>query len=203
MLLLNQDHILTTTPREVPSSSGRDKNGDIYDGSSLRPPVAPHTAKMKVAKLMDSYLSEVARDSKLPLSKFQALAEALPEFSRITDDGLYRAIDTYLKVEFCHNFFRSFLFQLCHLECVGLSEGAVLKFLNDFRTLLYLKTYLNFKLHFMASVPNFQGQLQKPLWHIIDNFKKGKAHVVMSILSKQDPSWKSLMESMLVWYTYR
>ncbi len=53
---------------------------------------------MKVAKLVESYLAEVARDKKLPLSKFQALAEALPEFMRISDDGLYRAIDTYLKV---------------------------------------------------------------------------------------------------------
>ena len=53
---------------------------------------------MKVAKLMDSYLAEIARDPNLTFSKFQALAEALPEFSRITDDGLYRAIDTFLKV---------------------------------------------------------------------------------------------------------
>ncbi|CAK9216830.1 unnamed protein product [Sphagnum troendelagicum] len=52
---------------------------------------------MKVAKLVESYLAEVARDKKLPVSKFQALAEALPEFMRISDDGLYRAIDTYLK----------------------------------------------------------------------------------------------------------
>ncbi|CAK9878280.1 unnamed protein product [Sphagnum jensenii] len=63
----------------------------------VQPPVAPHTAKMKVAKLIDSYLAEVARDGQLPCVKFQALAEALPEFSRVTDDGLYRAIDTYLK----------------------------------------------------------------------------------------------------------
>jgi hypothetical protein len=38
-----------------------------------------------------------------------------------------------------------------------------------------------------------------------DNFKKGKADVIMSILSKQEyPSWKALMpsrlEAMLVWY---
>ena len=30
-------------------------------------------------------------------SKFQVLAEALPETARISDDGLYRAIDSYLK----------------------------------------------------------------------------------------------------------
>ncbi|KAG0617083.1 hypothetical protein M758_5G162100 [Ceratodon purpureus] len=94
---LVQDHIQTISQREVPTSSGRDKNGDVYDTSHLRPPVGPHTAKMKVAKLIDSYLAEIARDPNLAFSKFQALAEALPEFSRITDDGLYRAIDTFLK----------------------------------------------------------------------------------------------------------
>lgn len=161
MLLLNQDHILTTTPREVPTSSGRDKNGDIYDGSSLRPPVAPHTAKMKVAKLMDSYLSEVARDSKLPLSKFQALAEALPEFSRITDDGLYRAIDTYLKVEI--------LFQLCHLEGVYLKEGAVIKSLNNCRPLLYLKTYLNLSNTSWHVFRTSKVDCKRHYGHIFDN----------------------------------
>lgn len=47
---------------------------------------------------MDAYLAEVARDTNLPLAKFQILVELLPEFSRPSDDGLYRAIDTYLKV---------------------------------------------------------------------------------------------------------
>ena len=55
-------------------------------------------AKMRVARLVDSYLTEVARDRNLPLTKFQALAEALPESARSCDDGLYRAIDSYLKV---------------------------------------------------------------------------------------------------------
>ncbi|XP_024367868.1 root phototropism protein 3 [Physcomitrium patens] len=94
---LVQDHIQISSQKEVPMSSSRDKNGDMYCTSHLRPPVGPHTAKIKVAKLIDSYLAELARDSNLTFSKFQALAEALPEFSRITDDGLYRAIDTYLK----------------------------------------------------------------------------------------------------------
>ncbi|GMH16400.1 hypothetical protein Nepgr_018241 [Nepenthes gracilis] len=54
-------------------------------------------AKMRVARLVDSYLTEVARDQNLPLTKFQVLAEALPESARTCDDGLYRAIDSYLK----------------------------------------------------------------------------------------------------------
>ncbi|XP_010520813.1 PREDICTED: root phototropism protein 3 [Tarenaya hassleriana] len=55
------------------------------------------TAKMRVARLVDSYLTEVARDRNLSLTKFQVLAEALPESARTCDDGLYRAIDSYLK----------------------------------------------------------------------------------------------------------
>lgn len=54
-------------------------------------------AKMLVAKLVDSYLVEVARDPNVSLAKFQGLAESLPENARTCDDGLYRAIDTYLK----------------------------------------------------------------------------------------------------------
>lgn len=54
-------------------------------------------AKARVARLVDSYLTEVARDRNLSLTKFQVLAEALPESARSCDDGLYRAIDSYLK----------------------------------------------------------------------------------------------------------
>ncbi|KAJ7003170.1 coleoptile phototropism protein 1 [Populus alba x Populus x berolinensis] len=54
-------------------------------------------ALIKVAKLVDSYLAEAAVDSNLNLSEFVALAGALPSHSRATNDGLYRAIDTYLK----------------------------------------------------------------------------------------------------------
>ncbi|XAR50590.1 hypothetical protein NMG60_11004949 [Bertholletia excelsa] len=54
-------------------------------------------ALVKVAKLVDGYLSEAAVDSKLRIEEFVDLARALPGHARSTDDGLYRAIDTYLK----------------------------------------------------------------------------------------------------------
>ncbi|KAJ4977159.1 hypothetical protein NE237_002265 [Protea cynaroides] len=50
-----------------------------------------------VAKLIDGYLAEVAPDINLKLPKFEALAAAVPEYARPLDDGLYRAIDIYLK----------------------------------------------------------------------------------------------------------
>jgi len=51
-----------------------------------------------VAKLMDGYLAEVAPDTNLKLPKFQALAAVVPDYARPVDDGIYRAIDIYLKV---------------------------------------------------------------------------------------------------------
>ncbi|KAK1369018.1 BTB/POZ domain-containing protein [Heracleum sosnowskyi] len=50
-----------------------------------------------VAKLIDGYLAEVAPDINLKLPKFQSLAAAVPDYARILDDGIYRAIDIYLK----------------------------------------------------------------------------------------------------------
>ncbi|XP_010241172.1 PREDICTED: BTB/POZ domain-containing protein At1g30440 isoform X2 [Nelumbo nucifera] len=50
-----------------------------------------------VAKLIDGYLAEVAPDINLKPPKFQSLAAAVPEYARPLDDGLYRAIDIYLK----------------------------------------------------------------------------------------------------------
>ncbi|XP_042517303.1 BTB/POZ domain-containing protein NPY2-like [Macadamia integrifolia] len=55
------------------------------------------TSKQRVAKLVDGYLAEISRDPNLPLSKFVDLAEMVSRFSRPAHDGLYRAIDTYLK----------------------------------------------------------------------------------------------------------
>ncbi|XP_054802960.1 BTB/POZ domain-containing protein At1g30440 [Prosopis cineraria] len=68
----------------------------IEDGQLIgSPSLTPITM---VAKLIDGYLAEVAPDVNLKLPKFQALAAAVPEYARPLDDGLYRAIDIYLKV---------------------------------------------------------------------------------------------------------
>ncbi|PKA61989.1 BTB/POZ domain-containing protein [Apostasia shenzhenica] len=58
------------------------------------PSLAP---SISVAKLIDGYLAEVASDLNLKLSKFHTLAAAVPEYTRPLYDGLYRAIDIYLK----------------------------------------------------------------------------------------------------------
>ncbi|CAN1274748.1 BTB/POZ domain-containing protein At5g03250 [Linum perenne] len=50
-----------------------------------------------VASLVDGFLSEVAPDVNLKLSKFETLAATIPDYARPVDDGLYHAIDVYLK----------------------------------------------------------------------------------------------------------
>ncbi|CAI9109454.1 OLC1v1009276C1 [Oldenlandia corymbosa var. corymbosa] len=52
---------------------------------------------LTVSKLLDNYLAEIAKDPNLSITKFQVLAESLPGNARTCHDGLYRAIDIYLK----------------------------------------------------------------------------------------------------------
>ncbi|XP_064942615.1 BTB/POZ domain-containing protein NPY4-like [Musa acuminata AAA Group] len=54
-------------------------------------------SKMAVAKLIDGYLAEVAKDPNLLCSKFTDLAALISSKSRTVHDGLYHAIDIYLK----------------------------------------------------------------------------------------------------------
>ncbi|KAI4373334.1 hypothetical protein MLD38_011468 [Melastoma candidum] len=77
-----------------PSRQSFSDKHSAYEGPQR---INSQNAKMRVARLMDSYLTEVSRDRNLSLTKFQVLAEALPESARSCDDGLYRAIDSYLK----------------------------------------------------------------------------------------------------------
>ncbi|KAG8371737.1 hypothetical protein BUALT_Bualt13G0119200 [Buddleja alternifolia] len=78
-----------------------DSEEDMDDGSvfeSDSPTRSPsQTALFKVAKLVDSYLAEIAPDANLKLNMFMAVAESLPGHARTIHDGLYRAIDVYLK----------------------------------------------------------------------------------------------------------
>ncbi|KAG2274009.1 hypothetical protein Bca52824_056564 [Brassica carinata] len=57
----------------------------------------PLRAMTKVASLIDGYLAEVGSDENLKLLKFQALGALIPEDVRPMDDGIYRAIDIYIK----------------------------------------------------------------------------------------------------------
>ncbi|GKV12080.1 hypothetical protein SLEP1_g23280 [Rubroshorea leprosula] len=73
----------------------RDESEMVYDFDSPGSP--KQSSILKVSKLLDNYLAEVALDSNLLPSKFIELAELLPNHARIISDGLYRAVDIFLK----------------------------------------------------------------------------------------------------------
>lgn len=77
----------------------------------------------RVGKLMESYLAEVASDRNLTVSRFISLAELIPEQARITEDGIYRAVDIYLKAHpTLSDMERK---KVCSLmDCQKLSRGA-------------------------------------------------------------------------------
>ncbi|KAI5069427.1 hypothetical protein GOP47_0015728 [Adiantum capillus-veneris] len=69
---------------------GQALESDVSRSSSSFPLVA-------VTKLMDAYLVEIASDVNLLPGKFRAVLESLPHDARVLDDGMYQAIDIYLK----------------------------------------------------------------------------------------------------------
>ncbi|KAG7011542.1 Root phototropism protein 3 [Cucurbita argyrosperma subsp. argyrosperma] len=91
------EHFLIQELSEASNASSQSFLGKDILGGSQTTASSGQNAKMRVARLVDSYLTEVARDRNLSLTNFQVLAEALPESARSCDDGLYRAIDSYLK----------------------------------------------------------------------------------------------------------
>lgn len=84
------DHFLAMDQETGGASPGPGEDGQMLASPSLMPIAM-------VAKLIDAYLAEVAPDMNLKLPKFQSLAAAIPDYARPIDDGLYRAIDIYLK----------------------------------------------------------------------------------------------------------
>ncbi|KAJ9696397.1 hypothetical protein PVL29_008562 [Vitis rotundifolia] len=99
----------------------RDESEMVYDFDSPGSP--KQSSILKVSKLLDNYLAEVALDSNLTPSKFIALAELLPDHARIVNDGLYRAADIFLKVH--PNIKDSERYRLCKtIDCQKLSQEA-------------------------------------------------------------------------------
>ncbi|CAO2194893.1 unnamed protein product [Urochloa humidicola] len=85
-----------TSPALADDGGGGGGGGSLGVPQSGTPSASLSPITM-VAKLMDGYLAEVAPDTNLKLPKFQALAAVVPDYARPVDDGIYRAIDIYLK----------------------------------------------------------------------------------------------------------
>lgn len=56
-----------------------------------------HASLLSLGKLVDGYLTEISRDPNLPLGSFIDLSALVPETARPVHDGLYTAIDIYIK----------------------------------------------------------------------------------------------------------
>ncbi|XP_066330487.1 BTB/POZ domain-containing protein At1g30440-like [Miscanthus floridulus] len=110
------DHFLAMDQETGGASPGIGEDGQMLASPSLMPITM-------VAKLIDGYLAEVAPDMNLKLPKFRSLAAAIPDYARPIDDGLYRAIDIYLKAH--PHLSESEKEELCWvMDCQKLSLGA-------------------------------------------------------------------------------
>ncbi|KAK7379748.1 hypothetical protein VNO78_34266 [Psophocarpus tetragonolobus] len=86
------DHFMIVEHGVIDSTSN-----DIEEERRIVGGSQPHGPMAKVANLIDSYLAEVAPDVNVKFDKFQSLAAVIPDYARTLDDGIYRAIDIFLK----------------------------------------------------------------------------------------------------------
>ncbi|KAL6894648.1 hypothetical protein ACP4OV_008746 [Aristida adscensionis] len=123
---------------------------EIVEVENLRTSVSS-TSKLAVAKLIDGYLAEIAKDPSLPLPKLVALAEMVSCLPRPTHDGLYRAIDMYLKEH--PSLSKSEKKKLCGLmDCKQLSQDACMHAVQNERLPLRVVVQVLFFEQIRASV---------------------------------------------------
>lgn len=104
------DHFMLADRDSIDSNSNCIVDeGQLMGGSHSLTPMT------MVANLVDGYLAEVAPDVNLKLLKFQSLAAIIPDYARPLDDGIYRAIDIFLKVNELYIFFISLMIFLAKI----------------------------------------------------------------------------------------
>ncbi|KAG1326566.1 BTB/POZ domain-containing protein NPY1 [Cocos nucifera] len=79
--------------------AGSSHNTDLAERSEnrLHDTDLDHESLLALGKLIDCYLAEIASDPDLSISSFIDLSMSVPEAARPIHDGLYTAIDIYLK----------------------------------------------------------------------------------------------------------
>nr|CAB3487383.1 unnamed protein product [Digitaria exilis] len=104
----------------------RSAESSEFEGAARRSTsaaAASHGEMVRIGRLVDGFLMEVAKDPNLPLDKLTAIAEAVPDCARPVHDDLYRAVDTYLRVR--PEMDKGSRKKLCRvLNCRKLSETA-------------------------------------------------------------------------------
>ncbi|KAK8444623.1 hypothetical protein SEVIR_9G168100v4 [Setaria viridis] len=136
------------------SDNGKAKFQDdeeIVEVENVSVTTVPSASKLAVAKLIDGYLAEIAKDPNLPLPKLMALAEMASSLPRPTHDGLYRAIDMYLKEH--PSLSKSEKKKLCGLmDCKQLSQDACMHAVQNERLPLRVVVQVLFFEQVRASV---------------------------------------------------
>lgn len=132
----------------------RSSECEFPDGDEIqeirRCEILTEASKLMVAKLIDSYLTEISKDSNLPISTFIDLAEVVSGFSRPAHDGIYRAIDMYLKEH--PGICKSERKQICRLmDCKKLSAEACMHAVQNERLPLRVVMQVLYFEHMRAS----------------------------------------------------
>ncbi|KAI5439427.1 BTB/POZ domain-containing protein NPY3 [Lathyrus oleraceus] len=123
--------------------------------------VSNSSSKIKVAKLVDSYLAEIARDPNLPLLNFVNIADLVSSFPRQSHDGLYRAIDMYLKEH--PGISKSERKRICRLmDCKKLSAEACMHAVQNERLPLRVVVQVLFFEQMRASTTSSSGGTNTP-----------------------------------------
>ncbi|XP_043712734.1 BTB/POZ domain-containing protein NPY2-like [Telopea speciosissima] len=152
------------------------------------------TSKLTVAKLVDGYLAEIGRDPNLPLSKFLDLAEMVSGFSRPAHDGLYRAIDMYLKEH--PGISKSEKKRICRLmDCKKLSADACMHAMQNERLPLRVVVQVLFFEQVRAATssaggsrPDLSGSVRAVLPH-----ENGESHESSrSTTTNTDEDWDAV-----------
>ncbi|KAL5855360.1 hypothetical protein ACOSQ4_005162 [Xanthoceras sorbifolium] len=154
-----------------------------------RPGILSDASKLMVAKLIDGYLAEIAKDPNLPLIKFADLAEMVSSISRPAHDGLYRAIDMYLKE---HPAIRkSDRKKICKLmDCRKLSVDACMHAVQNERLPLRVVVQVLFFEQVRAAASS--GSSTPDLPKGIKDLKNGSYGSSRSVITNQEEDWDAV-----------
>ncbi|XP_059456314.1 BTB/POZ domain-containing protein NPY5-like [Corylus avellana] len=154
------------------------------------PRLVPDASKGIVAKLVDGYLAEIAKDPSLFVSKFVNLAEMVSSFSRPSHDGLYRAIDMYLKEH--PDISKSERKRICRLmDCRKLSAEACLHAVQNERLPLRIVVQVLFfeQLRATTSTGNSTPELPGPIRALLPGGSHGSSR---STTTNTEEDWDAV-----------
>uniref|UniRef100_A0A0D9W686 NPH3 domain-containing protein n=1 Tax=Leersia perrieri TaxID=77586 RepID=A0A0D9W686_9ORYZ len=117
------DAVVAILEEFAPRGGGHRRSRSAESGRELEAAAVSRGAMVRVGRLVDGFLTVIAKDARTPLDEMLAVAEAVPNCARPEHDDLYRAIDTYLRVH--PEMDKSARKKLCRvLNCRRLSEKA-------------------------------------------------------------------------------